>query len=54
MSKQEASTSLGYVLLVRTGCEREITRLHKKRRLKKTKISKLTDLYHQWFLIHQV
>ncbi len=54
MSKQEASTSLGYVLLVRTGCEREITRPHKKRRLKKTKSSKLIYLNHQWFLIHQV
>ena len=54
MSNQEASSSLGFVLLVRTGCEREITRAHKKRRLKKTKSSKLTYLNHQWFVIHQV
>ena len=54
MSNQEASSSLGFVLLVRTGCEREITRAHKKRRLKKTKSSKLTYRNHQWFVIHQV
>ena len=54
MSNQEASSSLEFVLLVKAGCEREITRPHKKRRLKKTKSSKLTYLNHQWFVIHQV
>ena len=54
MSNQKVSSSLGFVLLVRAGCEREITRAHKKRRLKKTKSSKLTYLNHQWSVIHQV
>jgi hypothetical protein len=40
MSRREASSSLGYALLVRTGCEIGIRKLHQKRNLKKKKSSK--------------
>jgi hypothetical protein len=54
MSRQEASSSVGYVPLAKIGCERETRRSHKKRKLKETKSSKLSYLNHQRFEIHQL
>jgi hypothetical protein len=51
-SKQEVSNSVGNVLLVSTGFERETTRPHKKRKLNKTK-SKLTYLENLWLTLSQ-
>ena len=54
MSRQEASSSVGYVRLAKIECERETRRSHKKRKLKETKSSKLSYLNHQRFEIHQL